>query len=48
MQTTNYKGFTVTLSDEDNEKLNKAWSGAAKHWCCTVYDKVNRKQRMRC
>ena len=44
MQTTNYKGFVVTLSDVDTEKLNKAWSGASKHWRCIVYDKANRKQ----
>lgn len=44
MQTTNYKGFTVTLSDVDTNKLDKAWKGAAKHWRCIVYDKVNRKQ----
>ena len=44
MQTTNYKGFTVTLSDVDTEKLDKAWSGAAKHWRCIVYDKANRRQ----
>lgn len=44
MQTTNYKGFTVTLSDEDTKKLDKAWEGAKKHWRCIVYDKANRKQ----
>ena len=44
MQTTEYKGFTVTLSDEDTNKLNKAWNGASKHWRCIVYDKANRKQ----
>ena len=44
MQTTNYKGFTVTLSDADNKKLDKAWEGAKKHWRCIVYDKANRKQ----
>ena len=44
MQTTEYKGFTVTLSDEDTNKLNKAWDGAKKHWRCIVYDKANRKQ----
>lgn len=44
MQTTNYKGFTVTLSDVDTKKLNKAWEGAKKHWRCIVYDKANRKQ----
>ena len=44
MQTTNYKGFTVTLSDVDTNKLNKAWKDARKHWRCIVYDKVNRKQ----
>ena len=44
MQTTNYKGFTVTLSDEDTNKLDKAWKGAKKHWRCIVYDKANRKQ----
>lgn len=44
MQTTNYKGFTVTLSDVDTEKLDKAWSGASKHWRCIVYDKANRRQ----
>jgi hypothetical protein len=44
MQTTNYKGFTVTLSDVDTKKLDKARSGACKHWRCIVYDKPNRKQ----
>ena len=44
MQTTNYKGFTVTLSDEDTNKLDKAWKDARKHWRCIVYDKANRKQ----
>lgn len=44
MQTTNYKGFTVTLSDVDTKKLDKAWKGAKKHWRCIVYDKANRKQ----
>lgn len=44
MQTTNYKKFVVTLSDEDTKKLDKAWSGASKHWTCIVYDKPNRKQ----
>jgi hypothetical protein len=44
MQTTEYKGFTVTLSDEDTNKLDKAWKDAKKHWRCIVYDKPNRKQ----
>ena len=44
MQTTIYKGFTVTLSDEDTNKLDKAWKDARKHWRCIVYDKANRKQ----
>lgn len=44
MQKTNYKGFTVTLSDEDTNKLDKAWKDARKHWRCIVYDKANRKQ----
>ena len=44
MQTTEYKGFTVTLSDEDTKKLDKAWKDARKHWRCIVYDKANRKQ----
>ena len=44
MQTTNYKGFVVTLSDADTNKLDKAWEGAKKHWRCIVYDKTNRKQ----
>lgn len=44
MQTTNYKGFVVTLSDVDTNKLDKAWKGACKHWRCIVYDKANRKQ----
>ena len=39
-----YKGFTVTLSDVDTKKLNKAWKDAKKHWRCIVYDKTNRKQ----
>ena len=44
MQTTNYKGFVVTLSDVDTKKLDKAWKDASKHWRCIVYDKANRKQ----
>ena len=44
MQTAIYKGFTVTLSDEDTKKLDKAWKDARKHWRCIVYDKANRKQ----
>ena len=44
MQTTNYKGFVVTLSDADTKKLDKAWKDAKKHWRCIVYDKANRKQ----
>jgi hypothetical protein len=44
MQTTIYKGFTITLSDEDTKKLDKAWKDACKHWRCIVYDKANRKQ----
>lgn len=44
MQTTNYKGFVVTLSEADTNKLDKAWNGACKHWRCIVYDKTNRKQ----
>lgn len=44
MQTTNYKGFVVTLSDADTKKLDKAWKGATKHWRCIVYDKANRKR----
>ncbi len=44
MQTTNYRGFTVTLSTHDANKLDKAWKGACKHWRCIVYDKANRKQ----
>ena len=44
MQTVEYKGFTVTLSEEDRQKLEKAWKGASKHWRCIVYDKANRKQ----
>lgn len=44
MQTVNYKGFTITLSDADTKKLDKAWKGAKKHWRCIVYDKANRKQ----
>ena len=44
MQTTNYKGFVVTLSDVDTNKLDKAWKDARKHWRCIVYDKANRKQ----
>jgi hypothetical protein len=44
MQTVEYKGFTVTLSDADTDKLDKAWKGASKHWHCIVYDKANRKQ----
>ena len=41
MQTVDYRGFTVTLSDEDTNKLKKGWD---KHWRCIVYDKANRKQ----
>ena len=44
MQTTIYKGFTITLSDVDTKKLDKAWKDAKKHWRCIVYDKANRKQ----
>ena len=44
MQTTNYKGFVVTLSEADRNKLDKAWKGAQKHWRCIVYDKPNRTQ----
>lgn len=44
MQTVDYRGFTVTLSDEDTNKLKKGWEGAKKHWRCIVYDKANRKQ----
>ena len=44
MQTVDYRGFTVTLSDVDTEKLDKAWDGAKKHWRCIVYDKANRRQ----
>ena len=44
MQTVNYKGFVVTLSEADKKGLEKAWKGAAKHWKCIVYDKPNRKQ----
>ena len=44
MQTTNYKGFVVTLSEADKKGLEKAWKGASKHWKCIVYDKPNRKQ----
>ena len=44
MQTTNYKGFVVTLSEADKNKLDKAWKGAQKHWRCIVYDKPNRVQ----
>lgn len=44
MNTAEYKGFTVTLSDADTDKLEKAWKGAKKHWHCIVYDKANRKQ----
>ena len=44
MQTVNYKGFVVTLSEADKKGLDKAWKGASKHWKCIVYDKPNRKQ----
>lgn len=44
MQTAEYKGFTITLSDADTDKLDKAWEGAKRHWHCLVYDKANRKQ----
>ena len=45
MQTTNYKGYVVTLSDMDTNKLEKAGGrGAARHWRCIVYDKTKRKQ----
>ena len=44
MQTTNYKGFVVTLSEADKKKLDKAWEVTKKHWTCIVYDKPNRKQ----
>lgn len=39
-----YKGFEVTLSNGDANKLDKAFRGAGKHWTCVVKDKVNRKQ----
>lgn len=39
-----YKGFLITLSEADKNKLDKAWQGATKHWRCIVYDKLNRKQ----
>lgn len=39
-----YKGFEVTLSNGDANKLDKAFRGAEKHWTCVVKDKVNRKQ----
>lgn len=44
MDRAEYKGFVVTLSDVDTNKLDKAWSGAEQHWTCTVKDPVNRKQ----
>ena len=44
MQTTNYKGFVVTLSEADTKKLDKGYKDARKHWTCIVYDKPNRKQ----
>ena len=43
MQTAEYKGFTIKLSDADTEKLDKV-KNCSKHWSCTVYDKANRKQ----
>lgn len=39
-----YKGFEVTLSNGNANKLDKAFRGAEKHWTCVVKDKVNRKQ----
>ena len=39
-----YGGFNVYLSDMDRNKLDRAWSGATKHWTCIVKDPVNRKQ----
>lgn len=39
-----YKGFEVSLSNGDTEKLDKAFNGAERHWTCVVKDKVNRKQ----
>lgn len=39
-----YKGFEISLSNGDSNKLDKAFSGARKHWTCVVKDKVNRKQ----
>lgn len=44
MQTVNYKGFVVTLSEADTNKLDKCLWKAERHWRCTVYDKPNRKQ----
>lgn len=44
MNSVNYKGFEVTLSDADTNKLDKAFNGARRHWTCVVKDKVNRKQ----
>ena len=43
MQTAEYKGFTIKLSDADTDKLDK-FKDCSKHWSCTVYDKANRKQ----
>lgn len=43
MQTAEYKGFVVKLSDADTDKLDKV-KDCSKHWNCTVYDKANRKQ----
>lgn len=39
-----YKGFEISLSNGDSNKLDKAFNGARKHWTCVVKDKVNRKQ----
>lgn len=44
MNSVNYKGFKITLSDADTNKLDKAWNGAAKHWTCKIRDITNRKQ----
>lgn len=39
-----YKGFEISLSNGDSNKLDKAFNGARKHWTCVAKDKANRKQ----
>ena len=42
MQTEEFKGLTITLSDEDTKKLVSDWQ--KQHWRCIVYNKAKRTQ----